>query len=295
MVSKAYFVRIRGRVQGPFAVEKLRTLVRRGQVSRTHEVSEDGVSWSRAVDFAELFEAPTQVSIRESAEDAASKSAPQQESPPSEKIPSSGPEDAWHYAVGASQKGPVNRATLQHLIQIEQLPPETEVWSTGMENWQPANTIPGLVPESKSTQKRKRQKQRTPVSDDIHSARGLAPLLKSMRLWTMLIAIVGLVLCLIQLMRGIIDIAANHGVWGLGLLTATFIQGTAYALLLTFAIRVGKYLEDRTELRLITAMRAMRTFWMYVGTLLCILLALLLVGISLMLAGIDLMTNAPRW
>ena len=49
------YTRIRGRVSGPYNVEKLRTLARRGQLSRLHELSINGVSWQPAADYPQLF------------------------------------------------------------------------------------------------------------------------------------------------------------------------------------------------------------------------------------------------
>src|SRR5580658_9061928 len=49
------YLRVRGRVLGPYDEEKLQSLVRRGQLSRMHEVSTDGTHWVRASTYAELF------------------------------------------------------------------------------------------------------------------------------------------------------------------------------------------------------------------------------------------------
>lgn len=298
-MTTTYYVRIRGRVQGPFDVNKLRSLVRRGQIGRTHEVSQDGVSWSRAVEFSELFEAPTQLTAPKPANSIIDRSEP--DTAPHEVGDSSGEtaqppaaEDVWYYAVGASQNGPVNRATLQHLFQVGQLLPDTEVWAAGMDGWELASSIPGLVPANVSSKSRESTDRRSTRTEDAGIGGLVAPL-RSMRVWTLLISIVGLVLCAIELVRGVIDIAANHGPRGLGILIATTVQGIAYGLLLAFSIRAGKYIENKREHDLVMAMRAMRAFWMYVGILLCILLAIVLVAISLVLAGIDMASEFADW
>ena len=54
-MDTALYMRIRGRVLGPYDQEKLQGLARRGQLSRMHELSTDGVSWVRASNFPELF------------------------------------------------------------------------------------------------------------------------------------------------------------------------------------------------------------------------------------------------
>jgi len=49
------YLRVRGRVLGPYDQEKLQSLVRRGQLSRMHEVSTDGTHWVQAGTYPELF------------------------------------------------------------------------------------------------------------------------------------------------------------------------------------------------------------------------------------------------
>ena len=49
------YVRIRGRVLGPYDQEKLQSLARRGQLSRLHELSTDATNWVRASAYPELF------------------------------------------------------------------------------------------------------------------------------------------------------------------------------------------------------------------------------------------------
>ena len=51
-----YWIRNRGRVQGPFTAEQIQGLQRRGRFSRMFHVSEDNKSWHPAEDFPELFE-----------------------------------------------------------------------------------------------------------------------------------------------------------------------------------------------------------------------------------------------
>lgn len=49
------YIRIRGRVYGPYDQEKLQLLALRGQFGRIHEVSQDGVDWLSASTYGELF------------------------------------------------------------------------------------------------------------------------------------------------------------------------------------------------------------------------------------------------
>ncbi|MEI7768127.1 MAG: hypothetical protein WCJ97_11900 [Phycisphaerae bacterium] len=58
MSEAVYFVRSKGRVTGPFAVDMLQILVRRGTISRVDEVSSDRAAWVSAVEFEGLFPVP---------------------------------------------------------------------------------------------------------------------------------------------------------------------------------------------------------------------------------------------
>lgn len=49
------YIRIRGKILGPYNQEKLQSLSRRGQLSRLHEVSQDAANWVRASTYPELF------------------------------------------------------------------------------------------------------------------------------------------------------------------------------------------------------------------------------------------------
>jgi len=55
MPEAGFFVRVRGRVSGPFDIEALRRMARTGALSRIHEVSPDRTSWARASDYEDLF------------------------------------------------------------------------------------------------------------------------------------------------------------------------------------------------------------------------------------------------
>lgn len=59
-----YFFRIRGKVEGPFDLARAQALVRRGRLSRFHEVSVDRVHWHRATEFPELFVAQVEQKTR---------------------------------------------------------------------------------------------------------------------------------------------------------------------------------------------------------------------------------------
>ena len=57
-MADTYFVRFRGRTVGPYSLAQAQQMARKGQLSRTSEVSSDGQSWSQAGSFPEVFERP---------------------------------------------------------------------------------------------------------------------------------------------------------------------------------------------------------------------------------------------
>jgi hypothetical protein len=198
-------------------------------------------------------------------------------------------EEEWHYAVGDQQAGPVTRRKLQQLISTGQISGDTEVWAVGMADWQPAHTIDGLVPASVAVGQSPRANVQPGSAAASDSNVLLIRSLKSMRVWTLTVALVGSVLTIIQLIRGIILIVADNGPIGLAMILVAAVQGTAFIFLLIFSGRAGKYLEEREEFQLVAALDMMRIFWIYIGVFFWILLGLLIIGISLFLAGVDML------
>ena len=143
------FIRFRGRVLGPYDEDKLQSLARRGQLSRMHELSIDGVRWQRASDYPELFvnsvvvespgaEPQGSVELTPALAPHASHSTPAQRQGP---LVSS----SWYYMVGNDRSGPVSYETLQGLSHAGEVRAHSLVWSDGMAAWTPAGQIPGLV------------------------------------------------------------------------------------------------------------------------------------------------------
>ena len=54
-------------------------------------------------------------------------------------------EKNWYYSAdGQEKKGPVTETELKQMLSIGQVPATTMVWSEGMANWAPANSIAAL-------------------------------------------------------------------------------------------------------------------------------------------------------
>jgi len=155
-LSKQYFIRIRGTVRGPFAAEKLKELARRGQFSRVHHVSLDGVNWEPAANHPELLPEAKAVNIHKrsiNTEDHGSGyelAATDEQTADTTAANESGTQNdrddraAWHYASAGRQIGPVSFAELRQLASRGALQFNDPVWSEGMSDWTEAANVPGL-------------------------------------------------------------------------------------------------------------------------------------------------------
>jgi len=148
-MSDTYWVRYKGRSIGPYTLDKIRLMVRKGQVGRAHEVATDGASWVPAVSFPEIFEPPAAVAAAAPFEPASQTTAPAFAEPAQAQIASgaSGPPAEianWYFAVGGVQQGPMPRSHLLGMIRTGQLAAGDLVFRSGMADWVTAAEAPGL-------------------------------------------------------------------------------------------------------------------------------------------------------
>jgi uncharacterized protein DUF4190/uncharacterized protein DUF4339 len=149
-LAEAYYIRLGGKVQGPFGIEELHRLAKRGRFSRLWEISEDGVTWHRASEFPELFPTPAPLAYRrgqikptdgdpvseESQDDPSAADVPQQDAAASA-------EQLWcYYLLDGQEQGSVDFSTLQLMA----IGPDDLVWTDGMADWVEARLVAGLVP-----------------------------------------------------------------------------------------------------------------------------------------------------
>mgnify|MGYP003646184445 CR=1 FL=1 len=137
--AEQYYVRIRGKVAGPFTVAQLQKLKARGQFRRVHQVSPDGTNWQPAAELLSLFPAKPEkpkVSVK-TASDAAGEES---DYPVGENVPAAATEDQWYYSIDEAQFGPVSFHEMQRLAKFQKIGPDDMVWTTGMEYWLPAKS-----------------------------------------------------------------------------------------------------------------------------------------------------------
>jgi S1-C subfamily serine protease len=145
MSDKLLYIRVRGKVQGPFTVDALRAMRDRGQFRRFHEVSEDRRSWAPATALNELF--PSESVAKAVAEDTTFEQVTEAPSSPEgnndaqrAKVSS---RNEWYYVdETGGQRGPVSKAELQDLWRRGDLDDTSYVWNSRMNSWQAINSLP---------------------------------------------------------------------------------------------------------------------------------------------------------
>lgn len=201
------YVRIRGRILGPYDQEKLQSLARRGQLSRLHEVSQDAANWVRASTYPELF-LTENASIAAAAQPAAGdgRDAARAEGP------SAVLGRLWWYRKNGQESGPIDQTALQQMVASGNIGPDDLVWSDGMRQWTPARQAPGISPARDSS-----WGQPTGAGPSAGSAgRGddlplyLCKAIMSSRPWVIFIAVVAFVYAGLVIVFGILALVSRR-------------------------------------------------------------------------------------
>lgn len=283
-----FYVRIRGRVQGPYDTAKLQSLVRRGQLSRMHEVSTDRSLWRQAADFPELFATPTvaQASAGQTYRQAA---APDGELE-LESTGSSG--DEWFYALNQEQKGPVSFEQLKGLLQAGVITGGSLVWREGMSEWMAVEVVPKLRQYVSFGRGRDDADGEGRDSLDKDSLRTLKETIP----WVSFLVVCGITTCVLMLFLGIVavllgvrDRDTQLTAGSLFLLLYAFVGLWGGYLLNSYNSNMHKFLGSRSPEVLESALKSLKSFWTYISIIVIIVLVNLgAVAIWAFSAGISL-------
>jgi GYF domain 2 len=133
MSGQTYYVRMRGKILGPFSSGQLRLLQSRGQITRLDEVSEDRQNWVPAPEVQGLFPA---------AEQPASALVARHDLPART--------EQWFFVNEAEQQqGPVSRDQLLEMYRLGTVHESTPIWTRGMQEWQPLAQVLGVADTSR--------------------------------------------------------------------------------------------------------------------------------------------------
>jgi hypothetical protein len=286
------YIRVRGRVLGPYDQEKLQSLARRGQLSRMHELSADGASWVRAANYPELFTgaqaempAPREMATAPSAATPMDgySAAPQPQLQQQFR-------QQWHYTSGGVQRGPVDFANLQLLVATNQVRLEDLVWSEGMSAWIPASQVPGLGNRSAAAE--------SPTGSQDVLSDMLCRSFTSARPWLMFIVVAIFIYVGLQAAWGSYLLVVggrmhNPGVvaWGIFVLILALDWAVGAGLLGSYHSRLGSllYSHSRTNQMLEKAHQRLLAVWIYLAINLIINLVLLgILVVFILSAGVTL-------
>jgi TM2 domain-containing membrane protein YozV len=133
-MNDSYYVRMQGRSLGPYALDRLRQMTRKGQVGKMHEVSTDGASWAPASSFPEIFERPAESAAFAPAVTAAVVQHGRAKAATAVATPAP-VEPQWYYAVNGSQQGPISKTQLIGLIRAGTVSAGDHVFREGSADW----------------------------------------------------------------------------------------------------------------------------------------------------------------
>jgi hypothetical protein len=274
-VEEQLYVRIRGQVQGPYDLEKLRALVRRAQLSRMHEVSSDGSVWKQAATFPELFQSPT---IGAAQLESRAHGRLQENGQGIEIVPTS-VGGRWHYAQNDGQKGPVTFDELKSLVASGNVDGSALVWTDGMKEWAPANTIAGLPTLREIAGSNHGSDTSGTVDRDV--TRTLSESLP----WSRFIAFVMYLIGIPAVLLGAVAIVFGSR-WSRAEVIASggfsVLYGVVFLwggqLLYRYCNDIGGLLRDSSARRLDDSLRSLRRFWIFLSIILIVLLVNALVA-----------------
>jgi hypothetical protein len=122
MAMEKVYIRFKGRVLGPVTLEKAIEMVNRGQITRQHEVSADGMSWQAAGNVPELFANRTdRRALGSQLEPAANNPEP--------------PAGNWYANFDFNNQGPTDEVGIRQWIAMGKVTRSTLIWREGMDNW----------------------------------------------------------------------------------------------------------------------------------------------------------------
>lgn len=136
MSNETYYVKIRGRVLGPFLPDRLLEMAKSGKLSRSNMISTNNDHWQKAGEYPELFGNATTHDTAPVTENTAQSSEPATPDVQEERI--------WHYGVNGNSSGPEPQSKIYELIQTGQLAKTDLIWRDGMPEWKPVSVIPAF-------------------------------------------------------------------------------------------------------------------------------------------------------
>lgn len=284
-MADSFYVRVRGKPQGPYTPEQLQVFAKRGQFSRLHEVSPDGVSWVRASSFPDLFtndvtiidagQSHAQPIIMAAPEPTAHTIGPA--APATPQRPQSNGERCF-YTVSGVEHGPIDFLSLRALVSAGKIGENDLVWIEGSADWTPPYRVPGLMPAGSLTLNAHSSGDASGVSvESMRAIAGTRPWVLFIAILTYLGAAFAAVLGVYQLIAG----AKSNNMFllaeGIFCLVFSALNGFHGYLLTNYWNCLGQAIASRQIPQMDAAMNSQRRYWMFVGIQAIVFVTFLLV------------------
>lgn len=301
-----FYIRIRGNTLGPYDEEKLQSLVRRGQLSRMHEISPDGVKWVLASTYPDLFtsaagSAPTlqfRAEVQAGAAPAASAHPSPEEGFGGSISPPVAGTGRWYYERGGRSLGPFDASRMTQMLTSGELGPDDMVWSEGMPAWVPARHAPGLLAERPSVwPDGGPARDSTPPKDTLPAS--LCRSAVTSRGWVLFLAVMAFIVGGLYAIGGTLLLIGGANAHippvvasGLFSLIYAMLAMAGGWLLSGYASRLGALRYTQRPVVLERALDVLRSFWIYVSMVTIIFLALALI---VAIWVVSIMGSIPSW
>lgn len=264
MTEERYYIRFKGRVLGPLPPVKIQEMVRRGQITRLHELSPDGQSWANAEEHQQFF-AKT---VNKPAE--ATKVA-EKEAKRSESL-------AWYAHFDGSNQGPVDESSLLSWIANGKVNSKTMIWKDGMAEWLEAGILrPEWFNRQNSGEKRTFQSATQVEHDSDNPLSALAAAAHKPRGWILFLAITAIVFAFLSIVGASLLFIGAASAPGSGPIKALTVVTQLFGLIgwcvvlfiAVLLLRVASKMQAlpyrQNSEEFLSVLRAYSTFWSSLG------------------------------
>jgi hypothetical protein len=270
------------------SAEKMKDLVRRGQVTRMHELSVDGMSWRTSEEFTELYPQKVKAAVVERVNiQSESKVAAESTTQPTKaKV-----EDQWFAHVNDDQQGPLSEMTIRQWAKAGSVTHATMVWKQGMQEWEEAGT---LRPDWFAKPNSAAATSSVTASDSSEVPMVLIGELQRRKVWVYVLSITGVVLTSLYVISMIFalvtQIAAPADSGGKALIGVTFslfffVLGVLALIscisLIQYANTLSVLHYAPTRDNLLRSLKKLSTFWLFAG--ICVLSVLVVTFLGVLL------------
>jgi hypothetical protein len=142
--DSTWYIRIRGKMLGPFTWPQLEAMRVRGQLSRFHELSQNRQEWIVAGNVVGLFVSEPEVPLKGGDDVGATYEFNSRFTPPA-SAGTLGGDPSWFYARDGAVKGPFGLHDVRELAARGEIQRATLVWREGMAGWIAAGDFPELA------------------------------------------------------------------------------------------------------------------------------------------------------